>query len=219
MDVININKSSYDNISQQFHDKFKEELSHKQFDRDALDNFSTLVLKSFSNDHEKILLKVLDVGCSSSAQQASYLSSKFSVTAIDLSEKCIEVAKSHFPDITFHAMDMRTLDFENDSFHGICMFYSLIHITKEEVETVLKECFRVLKKNGVLILTVYLGSHDGIVEAWGKNTFYYRCCAPNEVQQHLERIGMQILSSKERKPFYEGELQLERLYIVARKEG
>lgn len=158
MDVFSTNKKSYDVISEQFHEKFKEELSHKPYDQDALDNFSSLVQQTFYKDDQS-QLKVLDVGCASSAQQATYLSSKFSVTAIDLSEKCIEVAKLHFPHIHFRAMDMRTLDFENESFHGICMFYSLIHIPKDEVATVLKESFRVLKKNGVLILTVYVGSH------------------------------------------------------------
>ena len=107
---------------------------------------------------------ILDVG-SGPGQFSLYMQKKgYSVTGIDLSEKMVKIAQERVPDGNFQNMDMRKLRFEDGSFDGLLVAYSLIHIPTREVPGVLKGFSRVLKPKGYIMLITQKGEPDRVVD-------------------------------------------------------
>jgi len=98
--------------------------------------------------------RVLDAGCGNGAY-SRILSEKFEVIGVDISEKQIELAKKNAPKAQFICQDMTKLTFPDDHFNGILSFYAIIHIPREEHYQLLKDFYRVLKVNGIVLLTFH----------------------------------------------------------------
>ncbi len=96
--------------------------------------------------------QVLDAGCGAGIPISQILSEHFQVTGVDFSEAQIELAKSHVPKGTFVCQDMTKLDFPDETFDGICSYYAIIHIPREEHQTLLANFYRMLKPSGVALL-------------------------------------------------------------------
>jgi len=95
---------------------------------------------------------VLDAGCGAGVPISLMLSERFTVTGVDFSEAQIELAKKNVPNANFICQDMTGLDFPEDSFDGICSYYAIIHIPREEHEALLQNFYRMLKPNGFALL-------------------------------------------------------------------
>ena len=98
--------------------------------------------------------KLLEIGCGS-GQQALYFSSKGSlVTAIDISEECLNsvrnlIKKHAVKNIQVQNMDAHSLQFPDNSFEIIYLNSVLMHADKEKM---LRECHRVLAPGGSIII-------------------------------------------------------------------
>ena len=99
--------------------------------------------------------QILDAGCGNGAY-SRYLSDKFEVIGIDISEKQIEFARQNAPKAKFKCEDMTKMDFPNEYFDGILAFYSIIHVPRDEQFTLLSNFFQFLKVKGVVLLTFHL---------------------------------------------------------------
>lgn len=95
---------------------------------------------------------VLDAGCGAGVPISLMLSEQFKVTGVDFSEAQIELAKKQIPQANFICQDMTKLDFLENSFDGICSYYAIIHIPREEHKALLKNFYRMLKPNGFALL-------------------------------------------------------------------
>ncbi|MBY8992212.1 MAG: class I SAM-dependent methyltransferase [Candidatus Lokiarchaeota archaeon] len=98
--------------------------------------------------------RVLDAGCGSGAY-SRILSENFEVTGVDISENQIKLAKKNAPKAQLICQDMTTLSFPDDYFNGILSFYAIIHIPREEHYQLLKNFYRILKINGIVLLTFH----------------------------------------------------------------
>jgi len=99
--------------------------------------------------------KVLDAGCGS-GRDTAFLSEKgFEAIGIDLSEEMLKIAKGK-PG-KYDKMDIRSLEFEDNSFDGIVCNQSLIFLPKDEMKEAFKELKRVLKSEGVIFLGLKQG--------------------------------------------------------------
>jgi len=103
---------------------------------------------------------VLDVGCGSGRDAKVFCDHGFLVTGVDLSGKLLEIAKQNAPKATFIKDDIRSLQFPPQSFDGIWAQASLLHVKHEEIQTVLKSFFIMLKPNGTLYIAVKAGSGE-----------------------------------------------------------
>lgn len=100
--------------------------------------------------------KVLDAACGTG--YGSVIISKVSkeVTGIDISEKTILENKTKFNQIknlSFVKMSVTTLDFPDNYFDVITSFETIEHIKEKDINLMLKEFSRVLKKDGLLIIS------------------------------------------------------------------
>lgn len=108
--------------------------------------------------------KILDVGSGAGQFAKHMLENGFDVIGIDYSKEMVKIAKERVPTGDFRYMDMRHLDFPDQSFDGLFAAYSLIHIPSEEVPLSLREFYRVLKDGGYLEIVVQQGEADKVID-------------------------------------------------------
>jgi len=100
--------------------------------------------------------KVLDLGCGDGRFFKLLKEKKIDYYGIDLSEKMIELAKKKFPQGKFLLFDGKKIPFLDDFFDRVFCLAVFHHIpSKKFREDFLLEIKRVLKKGGVLHLTVW----------------------------------------------------------------
>ena len=126
------------------------------------------------------------------------------------------------PDINFTQGDMLRLDRVSDAyFGGVAAFYSVIHIPRPDVVAALAEIRRVLRPNGVLLLTHHIGNE--IVhrdEFLGKEvSMDFIFFETDEMKRYLRQAGFTLDEVIERDPYPAVEYQSRRAYIFARNPG
>ena len=111
----------------------------------------------FLGDNIKNGDSILDIGCGNGRFLEVIKGKVFQYTGIDNSESLITYAKKWQGDKgKFIHADALSLPFENDSFDVVVSFGVLHHIpSKKFRKQFLKEAYRVLKKDGLLIITVW----------------------------------------------------------------
>ncbi len=163
--------------------------------------------------------KVLDVG-SGPGQFSQYLQQQgLLVTGIDLSEKMIEIAQQKVPTVPFQNMDMRRLDFPNDSYDGLLVAYSLIHIPTVEVTSTLKGFFRVLKPGGYILFITQKGEADQIINEPFDPTqkMFVNFFTKERLRTILEQVEFEVVFQEE-KPTVDANAMSETvIYTIARK--
>ena len=207
---INKLRNSYDQVAVEYATRFFHELEHKPLDRALLDRFATEV---------RGLGPVCDMGCGP-GHVAQYLQERgVHVLGIDLSPSMVEQARQLNPGIKFQQGNMLSLHVENEPWGGIVAFYSIIHIPRSEVISVLQEFRRVLRPNGLLLLSFHQGQEViHMDEWWGEKValdfvFFQR----SEMEDYLRAAGFEIEDTIERPPYEGVEVQTQRVYIFARK--
>ena len=100
--------------------------------------------------------KILDLGCGNGRFFELLKDKDINYIGVDFSEKLIEIAKKKYPKVKFQVADALNLSFPNNYFDRIYSIAVLHHIPSREFKLqFLKEARRVLKPNGLLILTVW----------------------------------------------------------------
>ena len=158
-DPKSIVENGYDDIARTYHgqrDKFKI--------NELLAGFSSLLPPGGD---------VLDVGCGAGVPVARFLvDAGFKVTGVDVSSSMLELARVHVPEANFVKMDMRQLAFDADGFVGICAFYSLFHVPREEHLQVLIGFNRLIRQGGILLFSSGRGTWEGIEDFHGARMFW-----------------------------------------------
>jgi SAM-dependent methyltransferase len=99
--------------------------------------------------------KVLDVGCGSGWGTALLASGAEHVTGIDISAPAVAVAaKQHSGNVSFLEADLRSLPFDDGSFDMVVCFETLEQLSEGEAEPALEELRRVLRPEGLLLISV-----------------------------------------------------------------
>jgi SAM-dependent methyltransferase len=203
-------KASYDLVAPEYTRLISDELKDKPLDRELLDRFAARVAgKGLA----------CDLGCGP-GHVARYLHERGAdVFGIDLSPGMMEQARQINPGIEFQQGNMRALDLPDGALAGIAAFYSIIHIPRQEVASVLQELRRVLQPGGLLLLAFHRGSDVLHMEEWWGHAvsldfaFFER----EEMEGYLRQAGFTIEESIERAPYPEVEHPSHRVYIFARK--
>ena len=98
-------------------------------------------------------------------------------------------------------------------------FYSIIHTPKKEVNSVIKEFNRLLKKGGKLLIVVKKGKSEGIInDDWYEgNEIYFSNFMEADLTSYLNQNSFEIDFIETRKP-YDNELDIDRIYIIGTKK-
>jgi 2-polyprenyl-3-methyl-5-hydroxy-6-metoxy-1,4-benzoquinol methylase len=201
---------AYNLAAEKYHSLFKDELEYKEYDRMLLDFFAD---KLTQGSH------ICDAGCGPSGHIGRYLANKgMVITGIDISNRCIELAAALNPDIHFVCEDISKMSFEDESFDAVVSYYSIIHTPKNLVHSLIREFYRVLKPEGILLVVVKAGSEESIQnELIGIETnIMLSLYSEGEIRETLIRNGFDIFFIEKRNP-YDFEIKKERIFVIGRK--
>lgn len=206
-------QESYDRVAADYARHYLDEFEHKPLDRELLERFAGRVVESGGG-------RVCDLGCGP-GQVAHYLQGlrmDMEVIGIDLSPAMLQQARLASPGIDFQQGNMRALDLPDGWLAGIAAFYSIIHIPRNDVTTVLKEFRRVLRVKGILLLCFHIGTEVLHAEELLGNpiSLDFTFFEPDEMQSYLREAGFSVDEVIERPPYPEVEYPSRRAYIFAR---
>lgn len=204
-------RNSYDRVAEDYAEHFRDELDKKPFDRKMLD-----LLAEKANG----VGTICDMGCGP-GQVAGYLHEHGAeVCGVDLSARMVERARQLNPNIPFQQGDMLALDgIADNAYGGIAAFYSITHVPRPALNQSLREMKRVLRPEGVLLLTFHIG-RDIIHrdEWWGKEvSLDFIFFETEEMKDQLKTVGFELQEVIERDPYPDVEYPSRRAYIFAQK--
>ena len=154
--INSLTRQAYNTAAQKYHDLFYNEMNEKEYDRKLLDSFSA----KFNKDS-----LICDAGCGPSGHIGRYLFEKgIKVVGVDISEKCVELARLNNPEMKFECADIGSMPFDDNSFDGLISYYSIINTPKIYVNKIFAEFHRVLKPEGYLLIAVKAGTAEGYID-------------------------------------------------------
>lgn len=112
-----------------------------------------LIFNYFLKDVDLKNKIILDAGCGLGLISEKLLEKKAKVYGIDYSLNNINYVRKKFKSKNFYCTSVTNLPFKNNFFDIIIYTEVIEHLNKEEQEKSLQELKRVLKKNGLLVLT------------------------------------------------------------------
>lgn len=140
---------------------------------------------------------VLDAGCGAGLPITQLLAQRFEVIGVDFSEAQIELAKQNVPGAKFLCQDLTELPFPDEFFDGICSYYAIIHIPRQQHRALLDKFHRMLNTGGVALLC--LGAEhliDDIADDYLGTRMYWSHFDSGTYLTILKEIGFSIIWSK-----------------------
>ncbi len=201
--------AGYDALASAYADRLWHELDGKPFDRDFLRRFAT----------EAPAGKILDLGCGPGQIARFVADLGRPAIGIDISPGMIREANARNPGMQFHIADMRSTGLPDASLAGIVAFYSIIHLTIDEIPAALAEMKRLLMPGGLAAISFHTGDHAiHVEELWGtKTSLDFHFHSPDRIQARLVDDGFEIVECETRSPYApEVEAQTTRCYLKAR---
>lgn len=204
--------ASYDRVAREYAEHLYGELAGKPFDREILDRFAARLGNTGP---------VCDLGCGP-GQIARYLRDHgVEARGIDLSPGMVAEARRLNPDIPFSQGDLLALDSKGGAWAGIAAFYSIVHLSMEEIPRAFAEMKRVLRPGGLLLLAFHVGEETvHRDELWGREVnLDFRFFLPEDIEAALRSAGFEIEEVHVREPYPEVEHPSRRAYILAKAPG
>ena len=117
--------------------------------------------KDYLNSKNK---RILEVGCSTGNVAREIIDmDNNSYYGVDISKEYIDIASKSSTKGNFFQMDARKLDFDNDFFDIVMLSSVLHHVDNNVGKNCFKEIHRVLKNDGVVIISEPIVNHKSLL--------------------------------------------------------
>jgi len=197
--------SSYDAVAREYEATFLDELDGKPQDQAFLREFT-----------ETASDPIVDLGCGPGQIGRFVRSHGRTVFGVDISAEMAWLASGRLDGAL--VSDLRRLPFAGASLGGVVAFYSLIHLQRAELDSVLAEIHRVLRPGGRLLFSAHEG--EGLVEQREFLGHAVPVVATlftlDELVDATRRSGLHLTVAERREPL-NSELQTGRLYVAAER--
>ncbi len=196
-------RSSYDRVATTYEAEFLTELDSKPFDRELLQAFAGTV-----DD------PVADIGCGPGQAGSFVRRLDRRVVGVDMSPTMARLAAARLDHPL--AADMRALPFRSGQLGGLLAFYSVIHVPRPELGTVLEEFHRVLRPGGRLLFSAHEGQGQvELTEFLGYPVPFVATFFELPDLVAAARAAGFIIATAQRRPPYPSEHPTARLYVEA----
>jgi SAM-dependent methyltransferase len=202
----------WDAVAERYVELFRDEFQGKPFDRRILASFAEELAAGAT---------VCDAGCGPCGHVTRLLADAgLNAVGVDISPRCIELARKEQPSLRFEVMDMAGMDFADGEFQGLVAYYSLHYQPKLSLGGVIREFARVLYPAGLLLIVVKEGCGEGwIADPMGSSQQVFWCdFQPEELQSLVSANGFDVTGCEVREPMPE-EIAVRRIYLSARRAG
>lgn len=108
--------------------------------------------------------KILDIGCGPGRDAKYFSEHGLEVTGIDLTTNFLKIAFQNVPNAKFLQMDMRALDFPENSFDGIWACASFLHVPKKDAKNTLFGFRKILNPAGLMYISVKAGTDEKLIQ-------------------------------------------------------
>ncbi len=143
--------------------------------------------------------RILDCGCGPGMDTEAFSKLGYQVTAIDVSERFIELVKERVPEVAVYKMDMRSISFPCAIFDGLWASFSLLHIRAVDLPQTLRGFKQILRPGGLFFAAV----HRGATTQWVKTTIsgmerdtYVQEWTQPDIEGAVRSSGFTILLSR-----------------------
>jgi SAM-dependent methyltransferase len=201
----------WDDTADKYLGLFRDELLGKPYDRAVLDRFAAALGRR---------ARVCDAGCGPCGHVAAYLARhELLVFGIDISPRCVALARHEQPSVPFDVMDMGALSLEDGSLDGIVGYYALHNQPKSTLPSVVREFRRVLRAGGRLLIVAKEGSGEGwIDDPLGSGTkVFWAAFTGDELVALAASNGFSVEGCAVREP-QPDEIAARRIYVTAVKQ-
>ena len=177
----------YDLIANNYCDEYGIELDDKKI----IDKFKNLL------EHNS---KIVDLGGGSGKVTNYLIENNYNAVCYDFSKEMMNNALKLFPKIPYILDDIVNINnhFNLETVDGVIALYSLFHIPKENMNTVLKNINNMLKDNGYFLVTFQLGNDESFVDEpylkeTGKNVLYMNYYSKKDLEKLFTENNFKII--------------------------
>lgn len=203
-------REAYDLAGARYDELFHNELDDRPFDRDLLDRFAQYLGPG---------ALVYDMGCGPCAHISRHFRDRqLRVVGIDISERCVAIARERNPGMEFRVMDMTNPGLADASLDGIVAYYSIQHFPKRFMNRLFRGFHRILKPGGKLLVSAKGGEGEEHVEKFMDTPagIHFSYFSRMEIENYLDAAGFRILFIHVRES-YPGEIRVPRIYAIGEK--
>lgn len=187
------NRENMDITTEQIKAKLVEAYSRKVEEygvkrNEKFDAFLEKEIQHFIDSVKRVGTKVVDLGSGPGNESLAFKEAGLEPVCVDISPKMIEQCKQK--GLEAHVMDFYNLNFPDESFAGAWMSFALLHVPKQEAESIIGEINRILVKNGVFYVSLFEGEGEGLkredIKKFGVERYfsYYK---PDELEKILSQ--------------------------------
>lgn len=198
----------WDSVADRYLELFRHELRNKPYDRDILRSFAQSLGPGG---------RVCDIGCGPCAHVSRLLATQgLEVTGIDISPRCVKLAREEEPSLKFQVMNMAQMTFGDGYFGGLVAYYALHYFPKSKLPSVVREFARVSRPRGHLLLVAKEGDGEGLIDdplGSGQQVFWCAIAA-DQLEALVAENGFRVLNCAVREPLAD-EIASRRIYVTA----
>ena len=143
--------------------------------------------------------RVLDLGCGAGKPYVEYLSARFDVVGVDISQRQLALAHRFVRRASFLLADMATLPFGSATFAAITILYSIVHVPREEHESLFARLHQLLAPGRRLFAVMGRTDWVGKESDWlgsGVDMYWSHFDADTNLRM-VEAAGFHVLKSEQ----------------------
>jgi ubiquinone/menaquinone biosynthesis C-methylase UbiE len=186
-------------------------LTHERHDRDK---YTNLLIETVPKGAE-----LLELGCGPGDPTTKTLAQHYQVTANDISQGCLDLAKKNAPSANFILSDMTELNFDASSFDAVVAYYAFHHIPRDRYEPLIQNISRWLRPGGTFMAAFYPYDVDNLVtDDWHGATMYWSSYDEQQTLSLVTDPGFEIIAQSKESAIEDGR-ETTFLWVIARKAG
>ncbi|MFD3826136.1 class I SAM-dependent methyltransferase [Streptomyces sp. NPDC058625] len=141
--------------------------------------------------------RVLDVGSGTGRPTASTLAAAgHRVLGVDVSPVMVEIATRQVPDAEFRCGDIRELPLEEGSFDAVCLYFTLLQMSRAEQSGLLRRLTRLLRPGSLFALATVPLDVEGFDGVFMGQNVRVTSFAAQDVIGLVRDAGLTVLSEK-----------------------